>query len=70
MTKNVQYVSDATNFINGFLKQHPDIIQKQKALRDTWWDIELDSKEQKEYQDSRIKLDEYAYFSYDKSTEF
>ena len=66
MTKNVQYVSDATKFINGFLKKHPEVIQKQEAQRDTWWDIELDPEEQKEYQASDVKLDEYAYFSYDK----
>jgi len=64
MTKNVKYVSSATKFINDFLKQHPDVIQKQKAQRDTWWDIDLDLDEQKEYQDSEVKSGEYAYFSY------
>jgi hypothetical protein len=66
MTKNVQYVSDATKFISAFLKKHPEVIEKQKSLRDTWWDIDLDAEEQKKYQASDVKLDEYAYFSYDK----
>ena len=63
MAKNTKYVSEATQFIRGFLKQHPEVVDKQKTLRSTWWDInDLDEAEQKTYQQSKTPVHGYAYY--------
>lgn len=63
MAKNTKYVSEATQFIRGFLKQHPEVVEKQKQLRSTWWDInDLDEAEQKTYQQSKIPVHGYSYY--------
>ncbi len=33
-----QYESDLTRFMRGFLDQHPEEIESQKAGRSIWWD--------------------------------
>ncbi len=67
MAKDTCYVSETTNFIGDFLKQHPEIIKKQSQLRKTWWDldhdaVDIDIKLQKE----NIPNDAYVYFTYSK----
>lgn len=65
MAKDTKYVSEATKFISTYLQEHPQIIEKQKKLRSTWWDTNgIDQTEQNEYHDSEIKLEGYAYFNY------
>lgn len=71
MSKNTTYVSLVDNFLSDYLNKHPEVKNKQKDLRATWWD-----KDSGVYQDelsllnsdSKVKLEEYAYFSYDQET--
>lgn len=65
MTKTTNYVSETTKFVKNYLKDHPKVVAEQKQLRKTWWDTTgIDQAEQKEYKDSKVALDGYAYFSY------
>lgn len=65
MAKDRKYVSEASKFINQYLEQHPEVKNKQKELRSTWWDTNgIDQAEQNEYNEADVKLDGYAYFSY------
>jgi hypothetical protein len=65
MAKDTTYVSETTKFINAYLEEHPKVIKKQEQLRKTWWDTTgIDQAEQNEYENSDVKLDGYAYFSY------
>jgi len=41
------YVSETTLFIRDFLKKHPEVVDKQRAARATWWDRPQDFKERK-----------------------
>ena len=38
MTKLRNYESDTTTFIRDFLAQNPQVVEKQKSHRATWWD--------------------------------
>lgn len=65
MAKDRKYVSEATKFINTYLKEHPKVVEKQKELRSTWWDTDgIDQSEQNQYDKSSVKLEEYPYFNY------
>jgi hypothetical protein len=65
MAKDTKYVSEITKFINSYMEQNPKLKEKQQLLRDTWWDTNgVDLAEEKVYNESKVKLDGYAYFSY------
>lgn len=65
MAINRRYVSEADEFIAGLLKQKPELKQKQKELRSTWWDKDfVDLGEQKTYSESSAPKHGYAYFDY------
>ena len=65
MAKDTKYISDATKFIRGFLKKHPELIAKQKVLRKTWWDTDgVNENEEKSYAESRDPIKGYSYYSY------
>lgn len=65
MAKNTAYVSETTKFIQQFLKDNPQVIQKQKELRNTWWNknsTEVIFEEKLAQTD--LKTDGYPYFTY------
>ncbi len=61
MAKDRNYVSDFTQFINGFLDQNPEVKEQQKANRGTWWDREIDRDLYKRFEESRVKQKPYVY---------
>lgn len=65
MAKETKYVSDTDKFIANLLQERPDLINKQKDLRSTWWDRGfIDQAEQQNYAESEAPKHGYAYFDY------
>ncbi|MCX8514162.1 MAG: DUF3460 family protein [Burkholderiales bacterium] len=65
MAANKKYVSEIDNFITNFIQQNPEIKQKQKILRQTWWDQDfIDQDEMLEYKNSSAPRPAYSYFEY------
>ena len=65
MALEKNYVSETDNFIKDLLKKKPELKEKQKALRSTWWDRGfIDPEEQKEFAESAAAKTAYAYFDY------
>ncbi len=65
MAKNTNYVSELDQFINQLFKKNPELIEKQKQLRSTWWDREaIDQAEQELYLQNSAPRHGYAYFDY------
>lgn len=64
MAVNKQYVSDATLFLHQMLKDKPELIEKQKELRKTWWDRnDVDVEEIKKSKESSIATTSgYQYY--------
>lgn len=60
------YESDTTQFIRDFLKKHPEVVEKQKQARATWWDKPFDADQRKAFEESRVPKKSYEYYS-DKS---
>lgn len=63
MAVNKKYVSDATLFLRQMLKDKPELREKQKELRSTWWDHDdIDPEEQKKYKESSVSPNGYSYY--------
>jgi len=56
------YVSEATLFIRDFLKKHPEVADKQRAARATWWDRPQDFKERKRLESADLPKKGYEYY--------
>ena len=68
MIKNTKYVSEITKFIRRMLEKKPELIEKQKMLRKTWWDTNgVDEEEEKLNKASQVPLHGYAYYDYSKN---
>jgi hypothetical protein len=62
------YVSEIDGFLTELLNKNPQLKDKQKKLRSTWWDRQfIDPNEQKEYQQNSITVSQYPYFDYSKN---
>ncbi len=57
------YESDTTRFIRDFLEKHPDVVEKQKLARATWWDKAYDADQRKAFEESRVPKQPYEYYS-------
>lgn len=58
-----KYESDTTLFIREFLKQHPEVVEKQKRARATWWDKAYDAEQRKSFEESKVAKSPYEYYS-------
>ena len=58
-----RYESETTLFLRDFLKRHPDVVEKQKLARATWWDKTLDAGEQRDFAASAVPKKPYEYYS-------
>ena len=56
------YESDITKFIREFLDKNPQVIEKQKAARATWWDKPQDLELRQRNDESRIPQTGYQYY--------
>jgi hypothetical protein len=63
MTKLLDYESDTTTFIREFLAEHPQVVEKQKTHRATWWDRPQNLEERKKLDAAEVPQEGYVYYS-------
>ena len=56
------YVSETTQFLRDFLKKHPEVLDKQKKARATWWDRPQDFKENERREAAEVPKKSYEYY--------
>ena len=56
------YESETTRFILDFLKKHPEVLDKQRAARTTWWDRPQDFKERERLEAAAVPKKSYEYY--------
>jgi hypothetical protein len=56
------YVSETTQFIRDFLKKHPEVVDKQRQARATWWDRPQDFKERERLESADLPKKGYEYY--------
>jgi hypothetical protein len=57
------YESETTKFIRDFLEQHPQVVEKQKRNRATWWDRPQNLDERKKLEEAKIAQQGYVYYN-------
>jgi len=57
-----QYESEITKFIRDFLRKHPEVVDKQKRARATWWDRPQDFEERKRLEETEVPKKPYEYY--------
>jgi hypothetical protein len=60
--KLTKYESEATRFIREFLERNPEVVEKQKAARATWWDKPQTLEEQRRAEESKVPQQAYVYY--------
>jgi hypothetical protein len=56
------YESEATQFIRDFLNRHPEVVDKQRLARTTWWDRPQDFKERERFEKAEVSKKGYEYY--------
>lgn len=56
------YESETTTFIRDFLKKHPEVVDKQREARATWWDRPQDFKERDRLEAAEVPKKSYEYY--------
>ena len=56
------YQSDATKFLNNFLKEHPEEEKKRLENRLLLWDVQLDADEQAGFAAANNPTKPYTYY--------
>jgi hypothetical protein len=57
------YESEVTKFIRQFLAKHPEVVEKQKEARATWWDRPQDFRENAVLEADEVPKKPYEYYS-------
>jgi hypothetical protein len=63
MTKLRNYESDTTTFICDFLAENPQVVEKQKSYRATWWDRPQNLEERKKLEAVEVPQQGYVYYN-------
>lgn len=58
-----KYESDTTKFIREFLRKNPEVVEKQKRARATWWDKIYDADQREAFEESKVAKNSYEYYS-------
>ncbi len=58
-----KYESETTLFLREFLARHPDVVEKQKQARASWWDKTLDADQQRAFAASAVPKKPYEYYT-------
>ena len=61
--KKTGYESDTTKFIREFLDKNPQVIEKQKKARATWWDKPHALEDLKREQETGVPQTGYVYYN-------
>lgn len=56
------YVSPFTEFIDGFLQEHPEVVEDQRKGWYLYWDHHVDLDEQKKASEDSVPVKGYDYF--------
>ncbi|MBI2312504.1 MAG: DUF3460 family protein [Betaproteobacteria bacterium] len=56
------YESEITKFMREFLENNPQIPEKQRQNRATWWDRPVDLEEVKRHKESQVPVKGYYYY--------
>jgi len=56
------YISEITKFIREFLDKNPQVVEKQKAARATWWDKPQDLELRRRDEESKVPQTGYQYY--------
>ncbi|HUU71243.1 MAG TPA: DUF3460 family protein [Burkholderiales bacterium] len=56
------YESDTTRFIRDFLQKNPEVVEKQRKARSTWWDRPQDQGQRTTFEDARLPKKPYEYY--------
>jgi hypothetical protein len=57
------YQSEATAFIQDFLQKHPEVVEKQKLHRATWWDRPQSLQERAKTEEATVAQQSYVYYN-------
>lgn len=57
-----QYKSDATEFLDQLVADHPELEQERLANRDLLWDVELKPEEQAGFEAAKVAKKPYTYY--------
>jgi hypothetical protein len=60
--KLTNYESEATQFIKEFLERNPEVVEKQKRHRATWWDRPQSLEERSRLEQAKVPHDGYVYY--------
>lgn len=55
------YQSEATQFLNQYLEEHPEEAARRLKNRALLWDVELDPEEQADFEAAKLPKKPYAY---------
>lgn len=56
------YESDVTKFMRDFLERHPEVVEKQKLARATWWDRPQSPSISKALDEATVPKKAYEYY--------
>ena len=56
------YQSEATRFIQDFLAHNPQVVEKQKRHRATWWDRPQRLEDRAQQEQARVPQAGYVYY--------
>lgn len=57
------YVSETTQFLREFLEKNPQVVDKQKQHRATWWDRPQAFEERKVLEEAKVPQKGYVYYN-------
>jgi len=61
MAKLTVYVSEPTQFIRELLATRPHLAEEQRKARARWWDRPVDTAEQAQFAQGRVRQKAYVY---------
>lgn len=56
------YVSETTQFIREFLEKNPQVVEKQRKHRATWWDRPQAYEERPALEEAKVPQKGYVYY--------
>jgi hypothetical protein len=56
------YESETTQFIREFLNKHPEVVDKQRQARATWWDRPQDFRQRQQLDEAKVPKKSYEYY--------
>jgi hypothetical protein len=59
------YESEITKFLRDFLDKHPEVVEKQRRYRATWWDRPQSRHEQAALEAAKVPKKAYEYYDPD-----